>query len=177
MFKMMTIARRFSFTLISLSLLSPLLGYATDCKMYNEFDLKAVSTPQLGITSLKVLGVDDDSISNIKFFPNLIYLDLASANTGDGSIPHVTQLTHLNHFNLFGQAVTDQALPDIGHLTCLTSLNLKATRISGSTLRSLNTLSLLETLNVSNTNVSREDVDLLKQDLPNVEIIAENIRP
>lgn len=123
-----------------------------------------------GITTLNLSSKGIESLpSQIGKFTNLVSFDV-SHNNLTGALPsEIGNMTKLENLNASYNRMT--GIPaEIGKLTNLKTLNLSNNQITGIP-NEIYKLKTLESLDLRNNNVSESDILILKQQLPNTEIL------
>ncbi len=119
------------------------------------------------LTSLKVLYLSDTNISDISALENLTsLLDLFVNNTSSSDISVLENLTSLQNLGLSKTKVSDVSA--LANLRSLERLYLSSTRIAD--LSPLENLTALQELDLKDTDLSRQQVNVLRNKLPNVSI-------
>ncbi len=104
---------------------------------------ESLSSLRLGSTSVTEAAVVDQLVK----MPNLVKLDLSQTEVGDGAMEVVSQLENLEYLNLYGTQVSDAGIAK------------------------LKTLVNLKKLYLWQSQASPEGAEVLKKELPEVEIV------
>jgi hypothetical protein len=102
--------------------------------------------------------------------PGLQRLTLANADLHDESLMHVMQLKELTSLQTFGNDFTDAGIQCLAALTNLERLWLEEETLSGAAFEFAVRLSRLERLGLMDVKKTEEQLRLLRELLPNVDV-------
>jgi len=102
---------------------------------------------------LRQTAVGEHAVRLAAYMPNLTRVDLSHTSISGSGLAALKDLKHLKSLNLYGTQVTDEAVEDLSELTGLTHLY------------------------VGNTPVSEAGEQLLKERLPNTQVVGDLVLP
>lgn len=122
-------------------------------------------------TSGMLIPLRDEHLELLKSFPNLERLSLDFTEVSDAAMVHLAGAEKLTDLSLALTGVTDAGLARLTHLKNLEHLDLFGTRVTDAGIAHLAKLPKLKRLDLRGTQVTDEGEQLLRQHLPNVEIL------
>ena len=121
---------------------------------------------QLRILHLAYNKLNEASLSNLSFLPELRELDLSVTGIGDSALPSVAACSKLESLDLFrNQNITDAGLAAVKKLANLRSLNVADTRVTAHGLEQLKDLPLTS-LDLNMKNASQAELTRLETVFP-----------
>jgi Leucine-rich repeat (LRR) protein len=113
---------------------------------------------------------DNTAALELSNYPSLEYLTLLDSPLSDAGVECLTGLQKLSMLSLSGTKITSNCIPSIAKIKSLTYLDLSRTNIDGSSVQSLVALKSIKSLIVSNTLLTREDIEVLRKEMPSCQI-------
>lgn len=123
---------------------------------------------RLYLNNSRVTDVELKELAGLK---QLQRLELNLTRVTNAGLKQLTGLTQLQTLNLNNSRVTDAGLKELAGLTQLRELELNLTLVTNAGLKELTGLTQLVRLDLRGTKVTAEGVKMLKQALPNCQII------
>jgi uncharacterized membrane protein len=131
-------------------------------------------SPLVTFTAVSLRGtLDDEGFAKLApVLPQLVTLDLSATRITDQSVAALEGATQLRQIRLAETAVTDAAIDTLLKLPALESINLYGTQVSDAGIRKLAEMAGLKRLYLWQTPVTEETLKLLKEKLPQCEIVT-----
>lgn len=137
-----------------------------------SFESQGSSVCTFTAVSLRA-NFDDAGFSKLeKLLPYLVTLDLSSTKITDRSLAMLGSATQLRMIRLAETGITDASIDTIMKLSALESINLYGTKVTDGGIKKLATMPNLKRLYLWQTAVTPEAIKLLKEKLPNCEVIT-----
>lgn len=135
---------------------------------------ESMESANVTFTAVSLRGnLDDAGFAQLEpLYPQLTEVDLSATKVTDASVGKLAASPNLKKVRLAETGITDAAMDTLAKMEKLESINLYGTKVTNDGVMKLTTLPNLKSLYLWQTAVTPETVEILKQKLPNCEIIT-----
>jgi hypothetical protein len=121
--------------------------------------------------SLSGTRATDADLEALGHFPQLQRLYLGGTEISSAGLAHLRSLTSLRELYLLATRIDDAGLEHLRGLSRLRTLDVSATPVTAAGLKQLRSLPALEVLAIADTRVAPEEVQSLRQALPELRVL------
>ncbi len=155
-------------------------GEVTFLDFYGARDIPAAIVhvkkfPQLKMLNFSSSHLSDAEMEHLSTAKNVEELGLHGTQITDDGLIHIAVLTNLSILNLNDTQVGDAGLAHVSGLTNLTQLRLQSTRVTDAGLPHIEPLKNLVVVWLSGSQVTAAGAELLRNTLPEVDIVNDEI--
>jgi uncharacterized membrane protein len=142
---------------------------------YRTVQQLSASKPYIAVFTGSRNNFSSNDLAELKDLrEQVVSIDLGNANLKNTDLETLTRFPHLQKLHLQNNPISDEGIRHLSDLSYLESINLSGTKITSQTLNTLSGLKGLKKIFLYNTGVSGEQIAVMKNKNPSLEVYSTN---